>query len=75
MARLICTDILWGKTISLTISLFPGKTINNLDVKEVDARIFLFRADSSAVERLPYTQEVTGSNPVSPTIPLHLLGR
>lgn len=25
------------------------------------------RADSSAVEHLPYTQGVTGSNPVSPT--------
>jgi hypothetical protein len=24
-------------------------------------------ADSSAVERLPYKQEVAGSNPVSPT--------
>ena len=27
----------------------------------------LLWADSSAVERLPYTQEVRGSNPLSPT--------
>lgn len=26
------------------------------------------RADSSAVERLAYTEEVTGSNPVSPIL-------